>query len=103
MQETQQLFRVKCSITLRQAKTSKHECRNVTATLVRCCYISALMLTYFRPTKGRAMFFRLETILASLLQLVVLFSEVISNHTSKRQFVGLRCLSNTTFCRPWGI
>ena len=45
---------------------------------LRCCYISALMLTCFRLTKGRATFFRPETIVASFLHLMVLFSKQFS-------------------------
>ena len=83
------------STTLRQAKTGKHECRNITATycnvLVRCCYILAFMLTCFHLTKGRAIFFRPETIVASFLHLMALFFNVMVNHTSKHQFVTLLC------------
>ena len=60
----------KSSTTLRQAKTGKHECRNVTATC-----------------QGRATFFRPETIIESF-QSAIIF-KVIFNHTSKRQFVVL--------------
>ena len=61
----------------------------------RCCYISALQLTSFRLTKGRATFFRPETIVASFLHLMVLFFKVIFNYTSKRQFVVLHFLRTT--------
>ena len=54
------------STTLRQAKTGKHECRNVH-------YISTLVLTCFRLTNGRAAFFRPETIIVSFLHLTMLF------------------------------
>ena len=40
---------------------------------VRCCYVSALVLTCFRRTKGRATYFRPETIVESFLHLMVLF------------------------------
>ena len=70
--------------TLLQAKTGKHECWNVTA-----MYISALVLTCFRLKKGRAMFFRPETIVVSFLHLMVLFFKVLLNHSSKRQFLVL--------------
>ena len=60
--------------------------------MLRCCYISALVLTCFRLTKGRVKFFRLETIVDSFFHLMVLFFKVILNHTSKRQFV-------VPFCR----
>ena len=57
MQETRNnCFRSKkCSTTLRQAKTGKQECRNVTAT-----YMSSLVLTCFCLMKGCAAFFRLD-------------------------------------------
>ena len=55
----------------------------------RCYYISALMLTCFRLKKGRAKFFRPETIVASFLRLMVLSFKVLSNHSSKRQFLVL--------------
>ena len=42
-------------------------------------YISALVLTCFRLTKGRATFFRPETIVASFLHLMVLFLKVLFN------------------------
>ena len=50
------------STTLLQAKTGKHKGRNA---LVRCYYISALVLICLRLKKGRATFFRPETIVAS--------------------------------------
>ena len=56
---------------------------------LRCCWISALVLTCFRLTKGCATFFRPETIVASFLHLMVLFYKEIFNHTSKHQFVVL--------------
>ena len=56
---------------------------------VRCCFISALVLTCFRLTKGRATSFQPETIVASFLHLMLLFYKVIFKHTSKRQFVVL--------------
>ena len=60
---SQQLFWVKkCSTTLLQAKTGKHECRNVTATYI-CRYVSALILTCFCLKKGRATFFDLKQLL----------------------------------------
>ena len=80
----------KCNTTLRQAKTSKHKCRNVTAMYLDqysnmlCCYISALVLTCFRLTKGRATYFQLETIVASVLHLMVLLFKVLFNHSWKR-------------------
>ena len=55
----------KCSTTLRQAKTSKHECRNVIATY--------------------------ETIVASFLHLMVIVFKVLLNHISKRHFLVLHC------------
>ena len=92
----------KRSTTLRQAKTGKHECRNITATyaavilryiscLVRFCYVAALVLTCFRLTTGRPTFYPPETIVASFLHLMVLFLKVVFKHTSKRQFVVLHC------------
>ena len=74
----------KCSTTLCQAKINKHECRNVAAMYVCCCYISALVLTYFRLIKSRAIFFLTRNncceFLASYFQ--VLFSKWFSTtHT----------------------
>ena len=69
------------STTLHQAKTGKHECRNVTAT--------ALVLTCFSLMKGRAMYFRSEMIVASFLHLMVLLFKVLLNLTSKCQFLVL--------------
>ena len=40
------------------------------------CYISALVLTCFRMTKGRAMYFQPETIVASFFHLMVLLFKV---------------------------
>ena len=57
--------------------------------LLLCCYFSALVLTCFRLKKGRAAFFRPETIVASFLHLMVLFFKVLLNHSSKRQFLVL--------------
>ena len=74
----------KCSTILLQVKTGKHKSRNV-----HCCYVSTLVLTYFPLTKGRATFFRPETIVVSFLHLMVLFYKVIFNHTSKCHFVVL--------------
>ena len=59
----------KRSKTLRQAKTGKHERRNVTATV--------LLLP--------------ETIIAGFLHFIVLLFKVLSNHSSKRQFLMLHC------------
>ena len=50
---------------------------------------TTLVLTCYRLKKGRATFYRPETIVASLLLLMVLSFKVIFNHTSKRQFVVL--------------
>ena len=48
---------------------------------VCCSYISALMLTFFRRTKGSTTFFWLETIVESLLHLMmVLYFKVIFYH-----------------------
>ena len=74
---------IKCSTTLLQVITGEHECR------VRCCYFSALLLTCYRLKKGRATFYRPETIVLSLLFLMVLSFKVIFNHISKCQFVVL--------------
>ena len=71
------------STALRQAKTGKHECRNVTATYM---YISALVLTCFHLTKGHATYFRSKTIVASLLHLIVLLFKVLFNHALKLLF-----------------
>ena len=50
----------------------------------RCnsCYISALVLTCFRLAKGRASFFRPETIVTSFLHLMVSSFKVLLNHKS---------------------
>ena len=94
-----------CRTTLRQAKTGKHECRNITATVPK------IVLTCFRLTKDRATYFRPETIVASFLLLMVLLSKVLLNHSWKRQFVVLlqqnkrmaeRYLSKYIIC-IWGI
>ena len=80
----------KRSTALLQAKTGKHEYRNVTATYISYrtyCYISALVLTCFRLKKGRAMFFWPETIVTSFLHLMVLFFKVLLNQ-AKSGFVG---------------
>ena len=42
--------------------------------------ISALVLICFRLKKGRAAFFRPETIVASFLHLMVLFFKMLLNH-----------------------
>ena len=47
---------------------------------VRCCYISALLLTCLRLMKGRATFFWPETIVASFLHCMVLLPKVLFNH-----------------------
>ena len=56
---------------------------------VHCCFFSVLVLTCYRLMKGRATFYRPETIVASLFLLMVLSFKVILNHTSKHQFVVL--------------
>ena len=61
--------------------------------LTCCCYILALVLTCFRLKKGRATFFRPETIVASFLHLMVLSFKVLLNHSSKRQFFGAQLTS----------
>ena len=104
----------KCSTTLLQAKTGKHECRKITATYVAvvawlffrrkqvstsakmsqqcsCCYILALVLTCFRPKKGRATFFRPKTIVASFSHSMVLLPKVLFNHSWKHHFVVFHC------------
>ena len=48
---------------------------------VRCCYISALVLTCFRLTKGRGT----ETIVGSLLLFIVLLFKVLFNHLTELQ------------------
>ena len=83
MQET----RNKCfgskkhSTTLLSAK-GKYECGNIMLHLLHCCYIKALMLTYFHLTKGRVTFFRSETIVTSLLHLMELFFKMLFNHST---------------------
>ena len=62
------------STTLLQAKKVS------TSAEMRYCYISALVLTCFRLMKGRTTYFRPETIVASLLQLMVLIFKVFFNH-----------------------
>ena len=69
----------KRSTTLCQVKIGKHECQNVTD-------ISALVLTCFHLTKGRATFFRPETIVVSFLHLMVLLFKVLSNHHKNEFF-----------------
>ena len=77
----------KHSTTLLQAKTGKHECRNVTATYFGThaylfspdegsCYVFSTRATFFRP----------ETIFVSFSHLIVIFFKVLLNHSSKRQF-----------------
>ena len=46
--------------------------------VVRCCYISALVLSCFRLKKDRATFFRPETIVASFLHSMLLLPKVFS-------------------------
>ena len=48
----------------------------------RCCYFSALVLTCFRLKKGHATFYKPETIVASLLLLMVLSFKVIFTHST---------------------
>ena len=69
---------IKCSTTLLQAITGEHKCRKVTATFS--------LLTCYCLKKGRATFYRPETIVSGLLLLMVLYFKVI---TSKHQFVVL--------------
>ena len=52
---------------------------------------TALVLKYFRLKKGRAMFFRLETVVAGFLHSLVLLPKVLLNHFLKRQFLVLHC------------
>ena len=54
--------------------------KQVSTCAVRCCYISALVLTCFHLTKGRATFFRSKTIFACFLHLIVLLFKVLLNH-----------------------
>ena len=54
-----------------------------------CCYISARVLTCFHLMKGRASYFRHETLVASFLHHMVLLSKVLLNHSRKKQFVVL--------------
>ena len=65
---------------------------------MRCCYISAVVLTCFCLTKGRATFFRLETIVANFLHLRMLIWEVFINHFSKRQIVVLLVTFGIMIC-----
>ena len=75
---------------------------------VRCCYISALVLNCFRLKKGRATFFRPETIVASFLHSMVLLPKVIFNQSL--QLSKFRLLQQVTsnqgergFKPPWRI
>ena len=63
--------------TLLQSKTSKHECRNVTATLVLHSGTRAYL---FSPEEGSCYVFRPETIIASFFHSMVLLSKVLFNH-----------------------
>ena len=63
----------KLNTTLRQSKTSKHECRN---TLLLYFGIRAYHLT-----KGRVPFFRPKTLVPSFLNQMVFFYKVIINHS----------------------
>ena len=63
---------------LREAKTGKHECCNITA-----MYTAVFLLTYFRLTKGRVIFFLPEIAVANFLHLMVLLC---------KEYVG-ECLS----------
>ena len=74
------------STILRHTKTSKHECRNITA-----MYISAFVLTCFRLTKGRATYFRPETTVANFFHLMVFLFKVLFNHSWKHHFVVFHC------------
>ena len=69
------------STILRQTKTGKHE----------CLLTWVLVLTCFRLTKGRAVYFPPETIVASFLHLMVLLPKVSFKHSCKRQLVVLHC------------
>ena len=79
----------KCSTTLLQAKTVKHECRNVIVT--RCCYSNC----YCNVT---ATFFRPETIVASFLHSMVLLPKVFFNHFEMYLNFG-HFLQKQNFCR----
>ena len=48
---------------------------------VRCCDISAVVLTCFRLTKDRAMYFQPETIVVNYLHFMVLLSKVLLIHS----------------------
>ena len=65
--------------------SNSHPNNFLNVVVVRCCYISALVLTCFRLKKSRATFFRPETIVASFLHLMVLFFKALLNYSSKRQ------------------
>ena len=71
---------------------------------LRCCYISALVLTCFRLTKDPAIFFRPETIVASFLRLMVLFFKVIFNHKSVLNTIFVLMFLETVHWRmyKWG-
>ena len=73
----------------------------------RCCNILALVLTFFRLTKGCATYFRPETIVTSFLHLMLLFYKVIFNHTPDSFAIFLhfmmllfKVLFNHTWKRP---
>ena len=74
----------KRNMTLLQAKTSKNECRNITATHFGT-------RAYLFSLEGRVTVFWPETIVVNFLHLMMLFYKVIINHVSKRQFVVLLC------------
>ena len=88
MQETRNnCFGLKiCSTALRQAKTDKHEFRNITATYL-----------YFGTS---AAYFLPETIVANFLHFMLLFFKVLLNHSSKHQFLVFHCRMNASVCAP---
>ena len=79
----------KRSTTLLQAKTGKHESRNVTATL----HFRTRAYLFSPEEESCYVFFQPEAIVVSFLHLMVLFFNVLLNHSSKRQFMVLhqRC------------
>ena len=66
-------------------------CSNV----LRCCYISSLVLTSFRLKKGRVSYFRPDTIVTSFLHLMVLLFKVLLYHKLHQNDI---CSTNFSFC-----
>ena len=63
----------------------------ITATYVAVAFQYSCLPVCFHLMKGRAMYFRPETIVASFLHLMVLLFKMLLNHTSKCQFMVYYC------------